>query len=423
MGGQGGARRAVWGWALYDLGNVIFFMTILSLYFPLWVVDKGGSDADYGIANSLSMALVLVVAPLLGAASDRVRRRMPFLLGATLLCCACTALLGLGGLFTSLAVFVAANFFFQAGGIFYDILLPSVSTPEQWGTVGGLAIGLSYVGTLLAVAVGLTVLHFNPSGKPLIFRLTAVLFALFALPCFFWVREPRQTPTPASRERRARPWDDVRQMVARARATPDLGRFLVGRVFYSDAATTMLAFMSIYVTKQVGFSETGAQIVLVAGILGGLVGAFLWGPAVDRVGPKRTLNRVLALWVALFSAVVAIAYLHLPGALFWLVAPLAGVALSGLSVADRPYMLHLTPPRHLGQLYVLYAMVGRFAAVLGPLLWAVIVDALGWGRPAAIVSLLVMVVISLVVLRPVRDATGRWAADDALGAEPARQPT
>jgi UMF1 family MFS transporter len=203
-------------------------------------------------------------------------------------------------------------------------------------------------------------------------------------------------------------------MIARARAAPDLGRFLVGRIFYSDAATTMLAFMSIYVTKEVGFSETGAQIVLIAGILGGFAGAFYWGPVVDRLGPKRALNRVLALWVVLFAAIVAIAYLGLPGWLFWPLAPFAGVALSGLSVADRPYMLRLTPPRHLGQLYVLYAMVGRFAAILGPLVWATIVDVLGWGRPAAIVSLLVMVLVSIVLLRPVRDTPRDWLADAAV---------
>ena len=44
-------------------------------------------------------------------------------------------------------------------------------------------------------------------------------------------------------------------------------------------------------------------------------------------------------------------------------------------------MLQLSPPRYLGQFYGLYAMVGRFAAIIGPLLWSVVVDGLGLGRP------------------------------------------
>jgi len=65
-------------------------------------------------------------------------------------------------------------------------------------------------------------------------------------------------------------------------------------------------------------------------------------------------------------------------------------------------MLRLSPPQLLGQFYGLYAMVGRFAAITGPLLWALIVDWLGWGRPAAVLSLLGMVAVGYLVLRPVR---------------------
>ena len=64
-------RRAVTGWVLYDLANTIFSINIVSNYFALWVVDDmGGRDAHFAVANSVSMALMLVSAPLLGALSD-----------------------------------------------------------------------------------------------------------------------------------------------------------------------------------------------------------------------------------------------------------------------------------------------------------------------------------------------------------------
>jgi UMF1 family MFS transporter len=70
---------SIFSWAFYDLGNTIFSVLIVSFYFSLWVVsdDVGGTDSDYGYANAISMALVFLTAPLIGALSDQARRRMP----------------------------------------------------------------------------------------------------------------------------------------------------------------------------------------------------------------------------------------------------------------------------------------------------------------------------------------------------------
>lgn len=398
-------KRAVAAWVLYDLANTLFSINVVSLYFPLWVVlDAGGRDGDYGLANSLSMALVFVSAPFLGALSDQVPRRMPFLIVSTLACCAFTALLGTGGLALGLVYFVAANVFYQVGLIFYDALLPSVSTAANRGTIGGLGVGVGYVGSFIGVGMGWMLLRADPAAKPLVFQLTAALFLLFAIPCFLWVRErPRPASAPFGAAALRRAAGELRETLVRARRYPALTRFLLGRVFYADAANTLIAFMGIYATRETGFSEEQTQVLLLVGIAAAVVGGLAWGPVVDRGGPKRTLNAVLALWGVLLALAAAIGYGLLPAGFFWLVAALSGMALAGTWTADRPFMLRLTPPERLGQFYGLYAMVGRFAAILGPLLWTAIVDWLGWGRPAAVLSLLVMVAIAAVILRPVSD--------------------
>ena len=136
------SRLSVLSWALYDLANTIFSMNIVSLYFSLWVVNvMGGSDANYGNANSISMALMFFTAAILGALSDQAGRRKPFLIVTTLICVSFTELLGTGGLFLALVFFIIANYMFQGDLIFYDSLLPAVSAEENRGKVGGFGGG------------------------------------------------------------------------------------------------------------------------------------------------------------------------------------------------------------------------------------------------------------------------------------------
>lgn len=404
------ARLNIISWALYDLANTVFSMNIISLYFSLWVVNvMGGTDADYGNANALSMLLMFLSAPILGALSDQVGRRMPFLVATSLLCVGFTAMLGVGSLTLSLLFFIIANYMFQAGLIFYDSLLPEVSTEENRGRIGGLGIGLGYMGSFIGVGSGLLLL--DRVGYVGIFRLSALLFLVFAIPCFLFVREQPRTTTRITTRVVTGAVSQVARTVEHAREFPGLIRFLIGRIFYTDPVNTAVVFMGLYVTNEVGFSETQAQIVLLVAIVFAVVGGFAWGFVVDRIGPKHSLNLVLVLWMIVAAGLILMGLLDLPSILFWPIACLAGIALGGAWAADRPYMLRLSPPRYVGEFYGLYSMVGRFASITGPFLWGFIADTLGLGRPAAVASLLAMIVISFLILQGVDDRPRRWAPE------------
>jgi UMF1 family MFS transporter len=412
---QAAARRAVLGWILYDLANVVYSINIGSLYFSLWVVnDAGGSDGHFGLASSASMAIVFVAAPFLGALSDLAPRRVPLLAVTTILCCALTMILGMGGLYPSLIIFAIAYAIFQAGLIFYDSLLPVVSSEENRGWISGLGIGAGFGGALFGILTGLVVLGQNPDAKPLVFKLTALIFLLGSLPCFLWVRErPATTASRLDMNAMKQAIRTLRGTVGEARQYAGLPRFLIGRVFYTDAGNTMLAFMGVYATKEVGFSELQTQLVLLAGILTGPLGALFGGRSVDLIGPKRTLLRILILWIAVLAMIAIIPGFNLPTWLFWIVAPLAGIAIGGTSATDRTLLLRLAPPSRIGQFFGLYAMVGRFAAIIGPLMWTVIVEWIGWGRPVAVAGLAVMVVFARSVISPIDDTSSRPPPMDA----------
>jgi UMF1 family MFS transporter len=422
-------RGAVASWVLYDLANTIFSMGVISLFFPFWVRAQVGptqADTVYGLITAISMALIFIVSPVLGALTDRARRRMPFLVVSTVICVIFTALLARGGFYVTAILFIIANIAYQAGLQFYDALLPEVSNETNRGKIGGIGVGVGYFGSFVAVGIGFAL---GSDNQPLRFTIVAAMFLLFALPCFLFVRErgnPHPQPITATTVR-----ESIGETITTLRSShryPGLLRFLVGRVFYTDAINTVIAIMSLYtvnVAVSTGLSEAQgeaqAQLILLSAIIFAVAGGFFWGWLADKIGPKRTLNLVLLAWIAIFITAALIGIVGLPLPVLYVVAACAGFALGGVWAADRPYMLRLTPPARIGEFYGLYGMVGRFSAITGPIIWAAVtyitIQALGLepqvGQGIGVLVLLVLVLISYRILQPVSDTPRTWHGDDA----------
>jgi UMF1 family MFS transporter len=331
---------------------------------------------------------------------------VPLLIITVTGCCLLTFFVG-GSLWTSLVLFLAANLFFQAGVVVYDALLPAVSTPANRGRVGGIGSGSSNFGALLGLGLGFLVLRAGGEYET-IFRFTAIAFLLLAIPCFLWVKEPPRTVeqvAPLSAARGA-----LRDLVAtahRARSYPDLVRFLVGRAFYAEAANTIGLFLGVYLVVTLGFTSEHKDLLLLTGLSAAVVGGIFWGFVVDRIGARDSLMRVLTVWSIALTLIAATGFTLLPEEALWFIAPLAGFGLGGIWASDRPLMVGIAPPEYLGQFYGLYALAGRFAALVGPLLWALVVDVLGLGRPTALLVLLGLVLVAMVILRPLPSSIGR----------------
>jgi UMF1 family MFS transporter len=285
-------------------------------------------------------------------------------------------LLGRVGYTGTIAAFVLANAAYQAGLQFYDSLLVEVTTEQNRGRIGGIGVGVGYLGSYLAVGLGLVL---GLDHKPLLFSLIALAFFVLALPCFFFVKE-RGNPRPGKVFDLGAISRSARQTIATLRQGeryPGLVRFLVGRVFYTDAINTVIAIMTLYAVnvaastgQDTPSAERTAQLVMLSAITFAVGGGFVWGRIVDRLGPKRTLDIVLYLWLATFALASLMGILGLPLVTLWVVGAMAGVGLGGIWSADRPLMLRLTPPDRIGEFYGLYGMVGRFSAIIGPAIWA-----------------------------------------------------
>ena len=414
-------RRSTVSWATYDLANTIFALGVGSLYFPEWLTDNvagipawltDGESADLAqaVAVNAAMVIVIVLGPWIGARSDHSGTRRAYLVPATLLCIVPTAFLATVSVPASLLLFSVALVGFNLGGVVYDAMLPDVSTPETAGRVSGLGVAVGYLGSFVAVVVGAVLL--DRSGHPAVFRAIAVLFLLFALPAFFFVRErPRRRRDGSPPALRA----SFRRLIAAwrlARTYPGVARFLVGRFFYTDAINTLInGFLTIYVIEELDFSDGEVQALLAVAITGAILGGVAGGLLVDRVGPRRMLHGVLGAWLVAFTIGIAAGITDI-GPLAWPLGVLGGMSLGATWASDRVYMARLSPPVHLGEFYGLYATVGRFASILGPLMWGLIVTVFGLPRELAMASLMVFLVVARVILRGVDDRPREWSLAD-----------
>jgi MFS transporter, UMF1 family len=441
----GGARRRLAGltpsgrasvpiaWALYDFANTIFSFAVVSQAIGLWLVDDarfGERDGNlaFSIGIAASVGLNAIVSPILGALSDRGGgRRLPFLLFFTLLCIVPTAVIGGSPPIVGLLLFVVANFAYQAALIYYDATLRTVSYPATRGKLSGIGVAVGYCGTIF---VGLLI-FFLDLPVPSIFLVAAVLYGLFAIPLFLVVREarpPASEPGGAmagrlSAREAAASWHQLATTVRNARAVPGLGRFLLGRFFYSDAVNTIIVVMAIVSTEAMGLTATVANLILLSLAIVAVIASFGWGALVDRLGPKRTLMIVLASWAV--GLVLGGVSLGVPGsfglALFLIAGAILGSGLGGVQVADRVLMIRLSPPAELGAFFGLYGLVGKGSQVIGQLLYGVILflllDSLGVGAyQVAVLSLLVTMLIGAWLIGPVSDT---WSgSEDVPSASP-----
>jgi UMF1 family MFS transporter len=410
-------------WALYDFANTIFSYAVVSTAIGLWATDPsrfGERDGNLvvSIAVAVSVALNAIVSPILGALSDRGGRRLPFLLFFTALCVVPTALIGPSPAIVGIALFAVANFAYQAALIYYDATLKVVSLPETRGRLSGIGVAVGYCGTIF---VGLLLILFDVpvEGR---FLVAAVLFALFAIPIFVVVRE-RGSAARISRSDITSSWSQLRTTIEHARAVPGLGRFLLGRFFYSDAVNTIIVVMTVVTVFAKGLSQGTAQIVLLGLTVIAVLASFGWGRLVDKWGPKRTLMAVLASWaVGLVLGAISLGVDGPIGFIAFLVAGgILGSGLGGVQVADRVFMVRLSPPERLGEFFGLYGLVGKGSQVIGQMLYGVtiflLLDRFAVGAyQIAVLSLLVTMVIGYRLIQPVSDT---WSGSgEAVAATP-----
>ena len=283
---------------------------------------------------------------------------MPFLMGSTVLCCVLTLGLGHGGLWVALVVLRSRTRLSAAG---WWRMTRSCRWSARRRTGAGWRAGIA-AGSAARWSGSRQGWSFSGSTRPRNRRFSRSrrCFSCRVDPLFSVGQgagvEPEGWAAPGDYRNKT----ELRGAVRRARTYPGVPRFLIGRVFYTDAASTIFAFMGVYATKEVGFSDFQVQIVLLSGVLSGPVGAIWAGRAGRPDRPEKNARPVAAALDGGAGRRALIPVLGLPSWLFWFVTPFGGIAFGGTSATDRALLFRITPPRHSGHFVGLFNMVGGF---------------------------------------------------------------
>jgi UMF1 family MFS transporter len=381
------ARRATTAWVVYDLANTIFALGVVGLYFPEWLTTSGLADSSLAVTAAAAGFVVIFAAPWVGAVTDIRGGRVRILAISTLIAVTTTSLLTRGPDLVTFFVLGIALVSVNIGSVVYDALLPFVSTRENRGRVSGNGVGVGYVGSFIGVGIGILSLEILDLGYASTFTMLAVGFLVFALPAFRYIKEPHPVVSDRPAPALTSVVGDLARSWRRAAQWPNVIRFLIGRFLYTDAINTLIGgFLTIYAIQEIGLDPSGSRTLLALAIAFAIVGGLGGGRAVERFGSKRVLRWALAGWVAAIVTGVAAAVTGFV-ALAWMIGAVGGTSLGATWASDRVTMLEVSPPEHLGEFYGLYATVGRFATILGPLVWALIVDVLHLGRSTAMLVL------------------------------------
>lgn len=362
-------------WGLYDLANQFFALNIVSLYFVRWVtIEKECPEIFYSIAFGASMFLVAITAPIMGAVSDILNRRMPFLIYLTLLSIVFTIALGFSSnVIISLVFFAVANFGCQAAIVFYNAALVNIAPQNRIGLISGIGRMLGYGGALIALYIAKPIVL--KYGYQSIFLPTGVLFLAFSIPCMIFIKDKEQTTAVKinitsflKKEKIFEAFRALKGFIIHSKEFPGLIDFIKAAFLGLCPVNVIIVFMSVYATKIFKLNEPQIIELIIVSTVFAILGSIISGYISDRVGAKKSILAIFISWI--FS--LTLGSLATKPGYFWLVGSLVGFTLGSTWVVLRAMAIQLVPKEKVGEVFGLFNLAGYLSSIVGVIFWGLL---------------------------------------------------
>ncbi len=376
------SRREVLSWALYDWANSAFAATVMAVFFPVffssyWSDQHSAAEINFqlGAVNSISSLVVVLMAPILGAIADQGSSRKKFLIFFAFLGALATVnlcLLARGEWKLAALAYVLGAIGFSGANAFYDALLLGVAAPRQRDWVSALGFSLGYLGGGLLLAFNIAMVTYpgffglrdSEQAIRVSFLTVGLWWLVFTVPLMLWVKEPDSGGPRFSGIRAVRKgFGQLRSTFREARRLRNVSLFLIGYWLYIDGVDTIVRMAAAY-GLSIGLNQNQIVQALLLTQFVGVPAALFFGRIARSIGPRSSILICIGVYVL---ATIGAAFIS-SGRDFFVLAVTIGLVQGGIQALSRSYFARLIPENKAAQFFGFYNMLGKFAAVLGPLL-------------------------------------------------------
>ncbi|WP_457640771.1 MFS transporter [Persephonella sp.] len=350
-------KVSLFSWTVFDFAETVFSANIISVFFPLWVINTlGGSSYHYSFVYSASIFISILLGMLTGKIADeKGYKDLFFKFAVVSVVVSLSSLYFIESLFVALVTFFFMNLFYQQSLIFYNSLLFDISSEKNRGFISGIGVGIGYIGGVVSLLIS----NYLADSITETFLITAAIFSLFVLPSVIFLKS----------QKKAKKFKiNIRDII---KDKPFLF-FILSILFLTDAAHGLIIFMSIYLNKVLEFSQD--QIVNITAIAGifAIISAPVTGYFLNKISPAKFFQLIFLGWFVTFIALIFSDKYSI-----YLVAISFGILLASLWTTMRIVLISISPEHELTTRFAFMALSERMASIISPVIWGVVILILG----------------------------------------------
>lgn len=413
-------------WIMYDFANSVYATIMLAAIMPAYFAKLvPGNRGDYWWAIGTTAATIIMVflSPIVGAIGDFKGMKKKLFGGFLALGLIFTFANALTDIWQLLLIgYGLSHIGFLGSCLCYDAFLTDITDSDNMDRVSAWGYGLGYIGgSTIPFVLSIALIMFGDriglhGSMPVRLSLiiTVVWWGLFSIP---FLRNVRQTHYLEKAENgivRAafvNLWHTFKEIVANR----TLMIYIFAYFFYIDGVNTVITMATAY-GSTLGLDTTGMILALMITQLVAFPCAILFNRIAQKIG---TLNIILAA-VGVYAVICVLGFVMGFGleekfltmgqaqAIFWLLAVMVGTCQGGIQAMSRSYFGKQTPPEKSNEYFGFYDIFGKFAAVLGPGLYALIKGVSGRSS-YAILGIILLFFAGGILLVFARNAAARGA--------------
>lgn len=417
-------------WIMYDWANSVYATIMVAAVFPIFFVGTTNGqlgfvedaaaagmtnpgDFWWAVGTSVSMLLIALLAPILGAISDFPGYRKKVFTVFFAIGVAVTLASAVVGHWMLLLLGYAISHIGWSGSLLiYDSFLAEVTTKDRMDKVSGYGYALGYIGgSTIPFLVSIGLIMFaeqigisDDMAVRISVALTAIWWGLFTIPFLRNVHQQHSIEKPEKQH-------VVRAAFSAAWATAKkIGKnkglliFIIAYFFYIDGVGTVINMSTAYGTT-LGLGTMGMILALLATQLIAFPCSIWFASLAKRFGTSKMLKFAVSEYVVICIVGFFMGFgleqswfgIETATVLFWVLACMVGTVQGGIQALSRSYYCRMVPPENTGEFFGFFDIFGKFASVLGPMLYALIRNITD--SPAyAILSIVALFIVGLIML-------------------------